>query len=230
MEIPNLRIVGTSHIARQSLEEVRAAIEEFKPYIVALELDAPRLEGLISKQKSRIRLRDIMKIGVKGYLFSLFGGWAEKKLGEKVNVSPGSEMIAAYRIAQKEKINVALIDQNIEITLKRFSKALSMKEIFNGIMDVITGFFQKSKRIEFDLTKVPEKEQISKLIAQVKHRYPNIYRVLIVERNEVMARNLAKLLSLHPEKKIVAVMGAGHEEEISILVQKYLNRFDNIRR
>ncbi len=230
MKIPNLYIVGTSHIAKQSLEEVKETIETVKPQIIALELDKPRLEGLLSKQKSRLRLRDIARIGVKGYLFSLFGSWAEKKLGEKVGISPGSEMLTAYKIAQKEKINVALIDQDIEITLKRFSKLLSIKEIFNGVVDVVKGFFQKQKTIEFDLNKVPEQHQISKLIEQVKDRYPNIYKVLIVERNEVMARNLAKLLSQHPDDKIVAIMGAGHEEEITKLVQKYLNRFDSIRR
>ena len=44
--------------------------------------------------------------------------------------------------------------------------------------------------------------------------YPNLYRVLVEERNEVMARNLAALMKNHPDKKILAIVGAGHEEDV----------------
>jgi len=38
----NLSIIGTSHIAKQSLDEVKDIIEHTKPYINALELDKKR--------------------------------------------------------------------------------------------------------------------------------------------------------------------------------------------
>ena len=52
------------------------------------------------------------------------------------------------------------------------------------------------------------------MISQVKDRYPNVYKVLIEERNNVMIKNLRKLAQKYPEKKILAVMGAGHKEEV----------------
>jgi pheromone shutdown protein TraB len=37
-----IRIIGTAHVSQQSVDEVRTAIEEFKPDVVAIELDTAR--------------------------------------------------------------------------------------------------------------------------------------------------------------------------------------------
>src|SRR3989338_559962 len=125
MKYQNLTIIGTSHIAKQSLLEVERAIEESKPDIVALELDSKRLYSLMNREKSKISIYNIRRVGLKGFIFSLIGAWAEKKLGKLVGVAPGSEMKKAIMLARKNKLKIALIDQDIEITLRRFSKALT---------------------------------------------------------------------------------------------------------
>ena len=221
MDYSNLIIIGTSHIAKQSLEEVERAIEDKKPDIVALELDKNRLYSLF-KKPGKIRIYDIKRVGIKGFVFSLIGVWAEKKLGSMVGVAPGSEMKKAVILARKNGIKIALIDQDIEITLKRFSKSLTWKEKWNFIADVFKGLFSRKRalEIEFDLTKVPSKVIIQKLIEKVKERYPNVYKVLIEERNFVMADNLKRIMEKNPDKKILAIIGAGHEEEILDLIKK----------
>jgi len=218
MKYKNLEIIGTSHIARQSLEEVEKAILDGRPDIVALELDKKRLYSLFTKQE-KISIYNIGRVGVKGFLFSLFGAWAEKKLGKLVGVSPGSEMKKAVRLAKKHKIKIALVDQDIEITLRRFSKALTWKEKWNFLADIFKAFFTKKKVVDFDLTKVPDKKTIKKLVESVKKRYPNVYSVLIEERNEIMTNNLRKLMQENEDKKILAVIGAGHEDDILKLLK-----------
>ena len=131
MKYKNLTIIGTSHIARQSIDEVKIAIEEGMQDIIALELDNKRLYSLFKKNQNKIRIYDITRVGVKGFIFSLIGAWAEKKLGKLVGVSPGSEMKIAVKLARKHKIKLALIDQDIEITLQRLSKTLTWKEKWN---------------------------------------------------------------------------------------------------
>ena len=213
MDYNNLKIIGTSHIAKQSLEEVEDAIKSWKPDIVALELDKRRFYGLF-KKPGKIRIYDIKRVGIKGFVFSIIGAWAEKKLGKIVGVAPGSEMKKAVRLARKNSIEIALIDQDIEITLKRFSKSLTWKEKWNFISDIFKAIFGNKKTIEFDLTKVPSKDVIKKLVEQVKKRYPSVYMVLIEERNYVMAQNIKGIMDLHPDKKLLAIVGAGHEEDI----------------
>ena len=94
------------------------------------------------------------------------------------------------------------------------------KEKWNFIADIIKSIFAGKKGIEFDLTTVPDKKIIKKLIAKVKVRYPNIYKVLIEERNEVMAKNLEKIMEENQDKKILAIIGAGHEEDIIDIIRK----------
>lgn len=220
MKYKNLSIIGTSHIASQSVEEVEKKIVTEEPDIVALELDKKRLAALLSETKSRVTFRDAKRVGVKGWLFSVIGAWVEKKLGDKVGVSPGSDMLSAFKAARKVGARVALIDQDIEVTLKHFSSALSWREKWNFFVDIVKGLVFRKTDIGFDLSKVPTQATISRLIKKVKKRYPNIYRVLIVERNDVMASNLANLLLNYPDDKIVAIVGAGHEKDIMKLVKQ----------
>jgi len=99
MQYKNLLLVGTSHVAKESIEDVRRSIEFYKPDIIALELDKKRLPALMQKKKGKISLRGIRKIGFKGFVFSLIGEWVERKLGEKVNIKPGTEMKTAFGLA-----------------------------------------------------------------------------------------------------------------------------------
>jgi len=221
MKYKNLILIGTSHIAKQSVDEVKNAIVEKKPDIIALELDNKRLYALTHKKKNKMSIYDIKKIGIKGYIFSIIGAFIEKKLGDYVGVAPGSEMLAAVNLAKKNNIKMALIDQDIEITLKRFSKMLSWKEKWNFVVDLLKAVFLKNKKkVDFDLRTVPSKEIIEKLIKEVKLRYPNIYKVLVEERNNIMAKNLSHLIVNNPDKKILGIIGAGHEEEIINLIKQ----------
>jgi len=218
MNYKNLTIIGTSHISKESIDSVKSFIENEKPSIVALELDYKRVHALLHPNPAKKNhFYTLKSVGVKGFLFSLMGEWAEKKLGKMVGVKPGTEMITALKTAKKNGIEVVLIDQDIEITLRRFSKTLSWRERFNFIADIIKSPFSKNK-ITFDLNKVPSQEMINYLVSEVKKRYPNVYKVLIEERNDVMARRLYNLMK--ENKKILAVMGAGHEEEIIGLIKK----------
>ncbi|MBI2659377.1 TraB/GumN family protein [Candidatus Woesearchaeota archaeon] len=199
--------------------EVKKRIEEEKPSVIALELDRKRLHALMSNAKRKIELRIIRSIGVKGFLFSLFGAWAERKLGKLVGVAPGSEMKEAVKIARREKIQIALIDQDIEITLQRLSKAITWKEKFNFLIDLLKALFTRKKELEFDLAAVPDKKIIRKLTSNLKERYPNFYKVLIEERNAVIAGNIKKLM-MGNSKKILVILGAGHVDEVIEMVKE----------
>ncbi len=219
-----LTIVGTSHIARESVQEVDRAIRTKKPDIVAVELDRKRMHGLLKGGNRGMSISQIRQVGLKGWMFGNLGGWVERKLGSKVGVSPGSDMLQAYRTARELKIKVALVDQDITVTLKKLSKSITWRERWNFLVDIIKGVFGKS--IKMDLSKVPDKEIVKKLIQEMKSRYPSLYRVLVEERNKYMARRLAILMKKHPDKHILAVMGAGHEKEVRKGAQSYLNKID----
>ena len=227
MEYKNLIIIGTSHIAKQSVQEVKEAIEDNKPAIVAVELDPNRYYSLKSAKKTKIRLKDIFTLGIVGFIFALLGRWAQKKLGKLVGVMPGTEMLTAIRAAQKNNATIRLIDQDIFITLKRLSKEITLKEELRFFLDILKSIFFRKREMRrlgienLDLTKVPSKEVVKKLTKEFRKSYPNAYKVLVTERNHVMAKRLARIMEESLGKKIVAVVGAGHEEEIVALVKSY---------
>lgn len=224
----SLHLVGTSHIAQQSVDEVEKVITELKPDVVALELDKRRFFALMHPAKRKMRFRDIRAVGYKGFLFQLMGYWAEKKLGNLVGVSPGSEMKKAAETAGKIGAKIALIDEDIEQVLKRLSKRITWREKGRFIKEIIKGVFSRKGKVKIDLSKVPEEKMIRKLTARVKKDYPSIYKTIIEERNEYMARNLYKLMSIEKDAIIVAVVGAGHEKELVDLI-KHENKLQQKR-
>ena len=89
--------------------------------------------------------------------------------------------------------------------------------------DLITSPFVK--RIEgieisrFDLNKVPESEFISVVLKILRQRYPSFHKALIEERNNVIAKNLNRIKAQYSNKKILAVVGAGHLDGLISLLR-----------
>lgn len=206
----NIVIIGTSHISIESIKEVEAEIRKIEPEVVALELDRRRFLALFAK-KRHITFKDMKNMGIKSFLFNTIGYYIEKKLGKLVGVAPGSEMKKAVQVAKELNCKIALIDQDISITLKKLTNRLTFKEKMNFLSDLILGIFKREK-IDFDLKKVPSQAVIKKLTDKVKKRYPNVYFVLVEDRNKYMAKNLYKLMLDY--NSVVAIVGAGHEEDL----------------
>lgn len=215
----NLTLIGTSHIAIQSIKEVKNTIIAKKPDVVAIELDLLRFKAIMSGKKNKIRVSDIRKIGIKGFLFNLIGAWAEKKLGEIVGIKPGSEMVTATKVAYNMKSDIALIDRDIRITMKKLSKTVTIREKLRFIYDIIKGIILRKPIIKFDLRKVPEEKIIKELTEKLKKNYPSFYKILISERDSFMAKNLYNLMKDY--NNVIAVVGAGHETSIIERIKEF---------
>ena len=216
----NLTVLGTSHIAKQSIEQVRKAFKTIKPNIVALELDKPRFLALTSKNKI-IPLKKYKGLNFKSFLFNLIGSYIEKNLSKQTGFSPGTEMKTAINLAKKQKIRIELIDQPINITINKLTSQLTKREKLSLLKEILLFPFAKNK-IEFNLNKVPSEEIINKLIKETKEKYPTVYRILVKERNEYMAKALYKIMNTNPDNKILTVVGAGHQKEIINEIKKVI--------
>jgi len=88
------------------------------------------------------------------------------------------------------------------------------------VYDLIAGAVFRRQIVEFDISSIPDEKLVSEMVSKVRERYPNVYKVLVEDRNRIMAENLAKLMKNNPGRRMLAVMGAGHEQEILNLVLK----------
>ncbi len=96
-------LVGTAHISRESVELVTETIRRQQPDCVCVELDQRRYKAI--SQKDRFEQLDIKKIIKKKQLATLMANLIlssyQKKLGEKMGVLPGTELIEAARVAEE---------------------------------------------------------------------------------------------------------------------------------
>ena len=213
-------LLGTSHIAEQSLKQLKKAVKEHDPDIIAVELDRRRLHALMTDQKPDYSLSQIRHIGLKGYLFALIGSRLQQRLGKTVGIVPGADMKAAAKMAQEQGRTILLMDRDITLTLRRLSDKLTRKERWRFASDLLFGRFKRQPRIAIDLKAVPDNEMIVKLLAELKGRYPTLHEVLVDERNHFMARQLLAAAREHPEKTILAVAGAGHVAGLQAILER----------
>ncbi len=224
--VENILFIGTSHIAKQSVEEITHAILNFKPDIIAVELDIQRAEALFKEQPASLSVRQIARIGLKGYLFAKFGQKIQQRLGKMVGVAPGSEMKKAIIEARKRKISLAFIDQPIHVTLRKLSQKITWGERVTFALDLVKGIFFPKKELKkwgwakFDLRTVPEKKLILAMMEQFRTRYPALYSILVEERNVYMVQKIIHLLKENSGKKILVIVGAGHEKGMKELLLK----------
>ncbi|HEY9703338.1 MAG TPA: TraB/GumN family protein [Allocoleopsis sp.] len=224
----NVLLVGTSHIAKESIDKINEAYKTLNPDIICVELDHKRLHGLLSGEKrEKSFFKGIKKYGFNGYMFAVVAGYIQEKLGNIVDMKPGSDMLEAVNLAKNNKKRLELVDQDIDITLRNFSKNFTWKEKFRILIDIFKAPFSKKESI--DLSKVPKDELIQKLMLQLKERYPSIHKTLVDDRNMVMSKNIYKIMSKNSDKKILVVIGAGHEKELLRLIKLEDYRHDKIK-
>ena len=224
-----LIIVGTSHIAQESIEKVKKVIEDNQPDVVGIELDVTRYKGLLAQQQpgaKRSGFYTMRQIGLKGFLFALMGSFAMKRLAKYVGTNPGADMLEAAKIAKRNESKVYLIDRHINVTLSRFSKALTAREIFRFIWDFIKGIFNPRGELKkmgikrFDLNKVPSEEIVEKMLQYMKKRYPSVYNVMVHQRNVFMSKAIKKIMESYDVEKMVAVVGAGHQKGMKKILER----------
>lgn len=211
----NLKIIGTAHVSQPSVEEVRTAILEGEPDVVAVELDPNRYYNLMNEKKGVTEENKKPKISeiIKGnnltlFLVSAFLSYFQKKIGDDLGVKPGAEMMVAIESAEQVGAKIALIDRDIQITLQRALNQMSLWEKLKFFYGILGSFFSKDDELE-DLESIKEGDTLAEVMEYFQEMSPKAYEVLVKERDAYMAQML-----LNQEGDVVAVVGAGHREGI----------------
>ena len=204
-------VVGTGHVFQESVDLARETILEVRPDYVALELDPERLIALESEVREKFHIRDLFRMGIRIAILGSILSYFQDKVGEETGVLPGAEMLEAVNTAKEVGARVELIDQSVAITMNRLASEIS----FLDIMKIVFYMLLPSKVELSDL----DEEVVDDLTEELYNLSPSAYRVLIAERDRVMAQNILELSGT-----IVVVTGAGHVKGIKKeLMEKYKN-------
>ncbi len=215
-------IVGTAHISRQSADLVREVIEREKPDTVCVELDEKRLKALSEKNRwENLDLRQIIKNKqLSTLIVNLVLSSYQKKLGEKLGVSPGTELMEAVQTANENNIPVELCDREVRVTLRRAWHSMNLWQKSKFLSVGLGGLFEKQELTEEKLSELRNKDVLSEMMDEIGKAMPVLKKVIIDERDQYIAQKMKNSTG----KKIVSVVGAGHVKGIL----KFLENNDEI--
>ena len=205
-------VVGTAHISRQSADLVREVIEREKPDTVCVELDEKRLKALSEKNRwENLDLRQIIKNKqLSTLMVNLVLSSYQKKLGEKLGVTPGTELLEAVQTANENNIPVELCDREVRITLRRAWHSMNLWQKSKFLSAGLAGLFEKQELTEEKLAELRSKDVLSEMMDEIGKAMPVLKKVIIDERDQYIAQKMKDSKG----KKVVSIVGAGHVKGI----------------
>lgn len=205
-------LVGTAHVSQKSVDLVHEVIEGEKPDYVCIELDEKRFESL--SQKDRWQNLDIKEIIRKKQLATLMVNLTlasyQKKLGDQLGVTPGSELLEASKTAKAHNIPISLCDRDVRVTLRRAWKKTSFFKKGYLLASLFASLFDNTEIDEQKLDELKDSDALSELLNEMGEALPEIKQVLIDERDTF----LAEKIKATEGQKLVAIVGAGHVQGI----------------
>lgn len=207
-----ITLIGTAHISKESIEEVKNTICEIKPDSVAVELDEKRADSI--KNPEKYRELDIIKVLRKNEGFLLLANLVmasfQKRMGSNVGINPGEEMICAMNTANELGIPVHLVDRPVQTTFKRAWAKSSGSGKVNLLSALFASSFSNEKISQEEVENLKKSSEMDSMMNELAEAMPAVKQVLIDERDEFIACRIWNC----PGSNTVAVIGAGHMEGV----------------
>jgi pheromone shutdown-related protein TraB len=202
-------LVGTAHISAQSVELVERVIREKRPDSVAIELCEGRYKNL--KDPDRWRETDLVAIIRQGKAYVLIAQLLlssfQRRMGDKLKIKPGAEMMAAAKMAEEVGAHIQLADRDITTTLKRAWRSLGFKGIFKLCYSLLLSFVERPPEItEADIERLKQSDALEEALKELSQVFPEVRSALIDERDQFLAQKIREA----PGNTVVAVVGAAH--------------------
>lgn len=201
-------LIGTAHVSRKSSEQVRISIEKEKPDTVCIELCQSRYQSII--QKNKWQNTNLIKVIKEKKAFLLLSNLMlasfQKRIGKKLGIKPGEEILTAIDSAKSVGSAIHLADRDIRTTLSRIWGETSLWKKIKLLASLLTSMGELDEISEEDIEKMKEKDVLEALLSEMGESLPEVRRILIDERDQYLAERIRKA----PGEKIIAVVGAGH--------------------
>ena len=206
-------VVGTAHVSRRSVDDVREVIAAVEPDVVCVELCDARLAALTTD--GAFRNLDVFKVVREGRTLYLLAHLAlasyQRRIGATLGVKPGAELLAAVDAAKERNIPLALVDRDINITLKRtwrnvglWKRLMLVASLFGGGESNDPGGEITADTVE-DLK---ETRALNEMLTELSKALPQVKGPLIDERDAYLASKTTD--AGVGKRRVVVVVGAAH--------------------
>ena len=206
-------------MATASVEAVKEQIETYQPKIVGVELCKTRHDALVEGRRlDKEGLRRVIKEGkAPMVLMQAMLSAEQRRLGLNEGQEPGAELLAAVETARVAGIDVALVDRDIQVTMRRAWKKMKWRERFR----LLFSLFGDDEELEedFDLDELlTDSDLLSTMMEDLKEFSQGAGEALIDERDRYIAE---KIMQSKTEEKMLVVVGAGHLKGIERALNPY---------
>lgn len=201
-------ILGTAHVSRESVDQVRTAIEEEAPDRVCVEIDAARQKSLTEKNSwENLNIYRVLKER-KGFLLlgNLVLSSFQRRIGADLGVTPGEEMLAAVTAAKEKGIAVSLVDRQIHTTLRRAWAGAGFWGKNKMLAALLGSVFTREKLSGEEIESLKKQGALENMMGELADYLPAAKSVLIDERDQYIAGSVFAAEGT----RLLVVVGAGH--------------------
>ena len=214
-------LVGTAHVSQESVEIVKRVIEREHPDDVCVELDAKRFEAISHPNRwESLDLKEIIrKQQLSTLMVNLVLASFQKRLGDKLGVLPGMEMLEAIRMAEKHNVPVILGDRDVRVTMRRAWRNTPFWRKSLLVSSLMLSIFDTTEVSEDEIRNLKKQDVLSEMMKDLGKEVPTLKVVLIDERDRYLAKKIVEA----PGKRTVAVVGAGHVAGICKTIEQQVS-------
>ena len=225
-----IKLIGTAHVSRESIDEVKRIICDEKPDMVCVELDHGRYNSIVKNdQWEKLDLTKVFKEG-KGFLLiaNLVLASFQRRLGNELGVKPGEEMKTAIETAKDLGISYSLCDREVQTTLRRAWGRSGLWSKSKLLASLLASAFTTEKLSSQEIETLKQQNELDGMMGELAQYLPSVKETLIDERDRYLASKIwvsmpgDTVTETAPQtnKKIVAVIGAGHMQGIKTYLEK----------
>ena len=201
-------LIGTAHVSKESARQVEEIIEAEKPDTVCVELCRSRYDSLT--QKTRWQETDLLKAIKEKKAFLLLSNLMltsfQRRLGKKLGIQPGQEILSAIQAAEKTGAAIHLADRDIRTTLSRTWRLMKLWTKVKLFYQLLGSLWEMEDITPEQVEEMKKKDVLDNLLSEIGAALPEVRRILIDERDQYLAFKIRTA----PGKRIVAAVGAGH--------------------
>jgi pheromone shutdown-related protein TraB len=205
-------LLGTAHVSRESAELVRKVVAREKPDHVAVELDSQRYQALTERERwESLDIKEIIrKKQLTTLIVNLLLAAYQKRMGLKLGVMPGTELLEAVRAAEENGVPFTLADRDVRVTLRRAFRSMSLWRKSLLASALLASLFEDKELTEAQIQELLKRDVLSELMKGLGEAMPELKKTLIDERDVYLAHKIREA----PGARVLAVVGAGHVEGI----------------
>jgi pheromone shutdown protein TraB len=199
-----VKLVGTAHFTKRSLEDAYNAVKYYEPNEIALELDLERFRHLKASTQDISRYQNVC------------------------------EFIGAADAIGNVDANIWLIDMAQQQIQKRIDESMTPMERSNLRFIIYPHIHENPVLLWENGYKQRVINKTKMQIEKSRRYYPSLWRVLIDERNTLMAARTAWVITSSLEKdenpKILVFVGAAHTDGIEYLLKDPIRIKENLEK